>query len=327
MMPGVLFLSMFSTRIVLRYALHKNLLDIPNRRSSHDEPTPRGGGLAIVLTFLGAILILYLLNGIPKPLFWALFGGGVLVSGIGFLDDHQDVPARWRFLVHIIAAVWAIFWLRGNPHGVGDWVSDMLLVVCITWLLNLFNFMDGIDGLAVGEAVFVSFAAAILLLGSGFSGVGFRLFLLAAACGGFAYWNWPPAKIFMGDVGSGFLGYILSVFILESAGFGQKYLYIWLILLGVFLVDTSFTLIRRILTSQNWIQAHRSHAYQHAAILLRDHKKVTLLVLAINFLWLLPLSVCVLIWPDRTFLFLLSAYLPLVWLAVKLQAGMRCSPF
>ena len=327
LIPGVLLLSMLLTWVVVRYALHKNMLDIPNQRSSHDEPTPRGGGLAIVLTFLGAILILFLLNGIPKPLFWALFGGGVLVSGVGFLDDHRDVPARWRFSVHIIAAVWAVFWLRESPLGVVDWIGDMLLVASITWLLNLFNFMDGIDGLTVGEAIFVSFAVGLLLLESGFGGASFRLFLLATACGGFACWNWPPAKIFMGDVGSGFLGYILGVFILESAGFGQQYLYVWLILLGVFLVDATFTLVRRILTNQNWVQAHRSHAYQHAATFLKSHKKVTLSVLTINFLWLFPLSACVLIWPDTAPLLLLSAYFPLIWIVVILQAGMKFSRF
>lgn len=327
MLAAVFALSFLMTGRVRRYALER-LLDVPNDRSSHQAPTPRGGGLAIVLAFaLG--LVVSSAAGWLSGQFQAILVGGLMVAAIGFWDDHGHVPARWRMLAHVLAAALAVFgmggmavlWVNGQSVALG-WAGPVLAVVFIAWMLNLFNFMDGIDGIAAGEVLSVAGSAAGLTL---WSQPDTRLWLayalLAVAAGGFLLWNWPPARIFMGDVGSGFLGYMLGAFAVASGADGGLSLVVWLILSGVFVVDASLTLAIRVISGQRWYEAHRSHAYQKATRLLGGHKPVTLRVLLINGLWLLPLAALAAARPEIELGVLLLAYLPLLILASRLGAG------
>jgi Fuc2NAc and GlcNAc transferase len=317
------------THAVRGYAVRR-LLDLPNARSSHRVPTPRGGGLAIVAAFSLAVAVLYGRERLPFDFLMAL-AGALPVAAIGFWDDHGHVPARWRFLVQVACAAFALYWLGGfESVSVGGsryelgWFGNVLGGYFIVWLLNLFNFMDGIDGIAGVEAIAVTLSAALLLgLGPAISdsGSGGIFLALAAATAGFLAWNWPPAKIFMGDVGSGFVGFLLGVFALHSAVAGELSLTVWLILVGVFFVDATVTLLRRMASGQRWYEAHRSHAYQHAAVRWGSHGKVTLAVLAINLLWLLPLAAGAAAWSRWEAAFLALAYAPLVGLAFRLDAG------
>src|SRR5690606_7293985 len=134
----------------------------------------------------------------------------------------------------------------------------------IVWMINLYNFMDGIDGIAATETVMVCALAGILLLASGASIIAWTAWALAAACLGFLRWNWAPAQIFMGDVGSGFLGYCIAMLAIVSSREGSFPLWVWLILLGAFVVDAGVTLLRRMKQRLKWYEAHHSHAYQHA---------------------------------------------------------------
>ena len=327
LLAATLLVSLALTLRVRSYAL-KRLLDLPNARSSHVAPTPRGGGLAVVLSFALALAILSIAGGIALREGMAL-GGGLLVAGIGFWDDHQHVSARWRMAVHLAAAAWALYWLGGfsemalnGQHLVLGWSGSVMAAIFVVWMLNLFNFMDGIDGIAGAETVFVAAAAAILLLAFGAGGRhALHLGLLAFAVAGFLVWNWPPAQIFMGDVGSGFLGFLLGVFAIITVSAGELSLVVWLILAGVFLVDATFTLLRRMASGQRWYDAHRSHAYQHAAVLLESHKRVTVAVLLINGFWLLPWAIAAVLWPHVELGFLAIAYTPLIMLAVRFDAG------
>jgi Fuc2NAc and GlcNAc transferase len=327
LLVATLLVSLALTLRVRGYAL-KRLLDLPNARSSHVAPTPRGGGLAVVLSFALAVAILFIVGGIDLREGMAL-GGGLWVAAIGFWDDHEHVAARWRISVHFAAAAWALFWLGGFSEMVLNgqtvvlaWSGSVLAAVFIVWMLNLFNFMDGIDGIAGAETVCVAAAAATLLLAFGGGGRhALHVALLAFAVMGFLVWNWPPAKIFMGDVGSGFLGFLLGVFAILTAVARELNLAIWLILAGVFLVDATFTLLRRMASGQRWYDAHRSHAYQHAAVLLESHKRVTVAVLLINGFWLLPWAAAAACWPRLELWFLLIAYVPLILLAARLDAG------
>jgi Fuc2NAc and GlcNAc transferase len=319
----LILLSASVTHAVRGYALRR-LLDMPNARSSHSTPTPRGGGLAIVVAFSLAVAVLYGLGRVPFDLFMAL-AGALPMAAVGFWDDHGHVPARWRFLVHVGCAAWALYWLGGFPSiFLGGsrfelgWAGNLLGGFFIVWFLNLFNFMDGIDGIAGVEAISVAVSAALL---AGFTGAGEVWLALAAATAGFLAWNWPPAKIFMGDVGSGFVGFLLGVFAVHSAAAGEPSLTVWLILAGVFFVDATVTLLRRMAAGQRWYEAHRSHAYQHAAVRCGSHRRVTLAVLAINLLWLLPLAAGAVVWPRWEAAFLALAYTPLVGLALRLDAG------
>ena len=294
---SVFVAALILTGIVRFYALKRSLLDVPNERSSHSVPTPRGGGLAIVATFLCAAGYLGREGVIGFPVAAALTGGGFAVAAIGWLDDHRHVSPIWRFLVHTAAAGWAVYMLGGFPGfslgGVSiniGWPGTVLAVLGIVWLTNLYNFMDGIDGLAGAEAVTVGGGGALLFWSAGSLGLATATGILAAGAAGFLVWNWPPARIFMGDVGSGMLGYAFGV--LAVAGERAEALpsAVWVILLAVFIFDATFTLLRRVMGGERWYTAHRSHAYQRAVQAGMSHKQVTLMAMAVNVLILWPVA-------------------------------------
>lgn len=317
--------SAILTGLIRRYALKSNLLDIPNSRSSHQQPTPRGGGAAFVLVFL---LGLQLIN-LASDFVWALFGAGFLVAVVGFLDDHGHIKARWRLLAHFVAAAWGLYFLHGLPTlqwfnyslNLG-WAGYVFAAIYLVWLLNLFNFMDGIDGIAAIEAICVCLGGVLVyVLQSDLDHQIDVLLLLATAVAGFLCWNFPPAKIFMGDAGSGFLGIILGLFSLKAASYDAEFLWSWLILLAVFIVDASWTLCRRFYQGEKVYLAHRSHAYQYAARKYGAHLPVSLGVMVINLCWLLPWAAMVSAHWINGFLGLMVAYLPLMFLAYRFKAG------
>jgi Fuc2NAc and GlcNAc transferase len=312
-----------------RYALAHSLMDVPNERSSHHVATPRGGGMAIALTFVGCLPVLWAWDLLDLRMLAALSGSGSLVATIGFFDDHYHVSRRLRLCVHTIAAAWALFWLGGMPSltvagfDLPAWVTSGIAAIYIIWLINLYNFMDGIDGIASIEAVTVCAGGLFLYLtmmpGSPHWVV---LAVLLASVAGFLYWNYPPARIFMGDTGSGFVGVTLAVFSIHAAQIVPNLFWAWVILLGVFTVDASITLIRRFSASgRKYLQPHRSHAYQYAARRLGAHKPVSVTVGAINLFWLFPLAAMVGLGHLSVVLGLLIAYLPLIALAFRLHAG------
>lgn len=314
------------TALVRRYGT-KKLLDVPNERSSHDRPVPRGGGAAIVLAFLAGAAALAWQGSMPGTLPAALIVGGGLVAAVGFWDDHVDLPARLRFALHVAAAVWSVALLgpvQQVPLGATTWTAPAWLawpvsIVATVWLLNLYNFMDGIDGIAAGEAVCVSLAVLLIahLVGVELPG----LALLAAAAAGFLVLNWPPARIFMGDAGSGFLGYAFAAYLLFAANEDARLLWVWIIVLGLFWVDATVTLVRRLVAGQRWYAAHRSHAYQHAAQRFGGHLPVTLAVVAIDLLVLAPLAAAAAIRPDLAYICAALTVAALVALALALGAG------
>ncbi|MGH8643576.1 MAG: MraY family glycosyltransferase [Gammaproteobacteria bacterium] len=309
-----------------RYSLSRQILDVPNARSSHTRPTPRGGGVAIVVSFLAGLALLHLLGRVDASLFAALIVGGSLIALVGFWDDHASLPARVRIVFHFAAAAWALYCLGGWPRldlgfAVIEWDAWGYLVgtIALVWLLNLYNFMDGIDGIAASEAVSVACGGALLLWIAGASPL--APLMLAASSLGFAVLNWPPAKIFMGDAGSGFLGYVLGVLALHASATGSTALWPWLILLGVFVVDATVTMVRRMLRGQRWYEAHRSHAYQWAARRYGAHLPVTLAVVLIDLIWLLPCALAAASWPSWSVPVALLALLPLVAVALRYRSG------
>ncbi|MEB0146566.1 glycosyltransferase family 4 protein [Pseudomonas sp. CCC2.2] len=325
---AVAILSLVLTAALRKYALARSLMDIPNARSSHSIPTPRGGGVAIVVAFVLALPVLGWAGLASAASLVAVGGAGILVAVIGFMDDHGHIAARWRLLGHFSAAAWSLFWLGGLPaismFGMAvdlSWFGHILAAVYLVWILNLYNFMDGIDGIASVEAICACLGACLLYWFSGFSGLVWLPLVLAMAVIGFLYWNFPPARIFMGDAGSGFLGIVLGVISLQAAWVSQQLLWGWLILLGVFIVDATFTLMRRLLRGDKVYEAHRSHAYQFASRQFGKHLPVTLAVSALNVLWLLPIALCVTLLDLDGTIGLIVAYLPLVILAVKYRAG------
>jgi Fuc2NAc and GlcNAc transferase len=328
LIPTVAGVSLILTAVLRRYALARSIIDIPNARSSHSIPTPRGGGVAIVIAFLLVLPLLAWAQLVATPVLVAIGGAGALVAVVGFMDDHGHIAARWRLLGHFCAAAWALFWLGGLPpvafFGLSldlGWLGHILAALYLVWMLNLYNFMDGIDGIASIEAISACLGACLLYWLNGLHELLWLPGMLAVAVGGFLFWNFPPAKIFMGDAGSGFLGVVLGVISIQAAWTAPHLLWGWLILLGVFIVDATFTLIRRMVRGDKIYEAHRSHAYQFASRRYRKHLPVTLAVGVINIAWLLPIALCVSFLGLDGALGLIVAYIPLVILAMRYHAG------
>ncbi|HBQ26909.1 MAG TPA: glycosyl transferase family 4 [Syntrophomonas sp.] len=234
--------------------------------------------------------ILYFSDIIGRHLFLALAGGGALLAVIGWKDDKDGLTPRVRSFFHFLAASWAVYWLGGFPAvNVGftdlyfSWAGSIIAIIGTVWMINLYNFMDGVDGIAGTEAVSVALICGILLLTQS-SDLAAVCFLLAASVLGFLMWNWPPARIFMGDVGSGFLGFVFAVMAMWTECSGVLPFIIWMILLGVFIIDATVTLIKRLARGERLYEAHRSHVYQLAVQAGYSHKQVTCTALLINML-------------------------------------------
>jgi Fuc2NAc and GlcNAc transferase len=322
-------------------AYRLGILDTPNERSSHEVVTPRGGGISFVIIFSICISIMYAIGSVTIELYLSFIVGGLVVGGIGLWDDYSHVNVGVRLFVHFLAAITALV-LMGciqfiqvyDFHLQLGWFGYLLSLFLIVWLLNLFNFMDGIDGLAAIEAIFVASSAAVILLAGTDNKINTitqiasydktmisLLLILSFSVLGFLIFNWSPAKIFMGDVGSGFLGFVLGVLVIATTMAGKLTIWTWMILLGIFIVDATSTLIRRIIEGERWYEAHQSHAYQHAAKRWNSHRKITLSVLSINILWLFPLGWLAAIKPEWGASLTAGAYIPLILLAFYLNAG------
>jgi len=326
---AVFLIAAMGTGLVRHYALARSVLDIPNHRSSHTVPTPRGGGVAIVIAFATGIVALWALERLSPHLAIALLGGGGIVALVGFVDDHRHLPALWRLCAHFVAAAWVLAWLGGLPpvpfagaeRDLGP-VGDLLAAVALVWMLNLYNFMDGIDGIAAVETVAVCAGAILLSMVSPLTtGPWQLLLLLVAATFGFLAWNFPPARIFMGDAGSGFLGIVLGAFALDAAHREPTWLWSWIILLAVFIADATITLLFRLRRGDRLYEAHRTHAYQHATQRFGSHLPVSLAVGVITLGWLLPWAVLVGSGRVSGATGTIIAYLPMVALVLYFRAG------
>ncbi len=293
------------TWAVRRYAGKLALLHAPNGRSSHAELTPHGGGLAIVVA---GILAAFGLGMADSDYALVMLGLALAIALLGLWDDIWPLSVAPRLLVHVLVCGLAVVWLGDAPGVVGL----ALLLVAGVWWVNLFNFMDGIDGLASVQALFMLIVGAALAAGFSPEAIQFVtwrwMWLLAAATLGFVLHNWPPARIFMGDVGSTFLGFVLFALALISHREGWLPFSVWLILGTLFVVDATVTLLIRMSRRERWYEAHRSHIYQRLALKLGGHLPVTLLALAINLGFLAPLAYLVMAHPDLTWLGLGLAY-------------------
>ncbi len=274
-------LSYALTAVVRSYALRHDVLDRPNARSSHDAPTPRGGGIAVIVaTIVGMAIGVALGLASARDAF--TLGVGILIVGaIGWVDDRRGMRADVRLAVHLGVALWTLYMFRGLPVvrvgtasleiGGAGYVLGALGIV---WSINLFNFMDGIDGLAGSQAALIFASAGLLLFSRGDESLGMIALVLAAAAAGFLVWNWPPAKIFLGDVGSGAIGYAVASLATASENHGSVPLVAFAIIGGVFIADATVTLLRRIARGERPTDAHRDHAYQRLARAWGNHRSV-----------------------------------------------------
>ena len=268
----------------IRTWAERRLLAIPNERSSHTQPTPSGGGVAIVLSTLFGLLVFAYLKEELSPGFWLFFSGAALIALISWLDDLYTMQVTVRLTVHAAGALLALLGigaiqqvmlpLLGTIHL--SWFGIALTLVWVIGLINAYNFMDGIDGLAGAQAVIAGGAWAFWGYQSHMPLVMALGLILAAGNLGFLGYNWPPARIFMGDVGSAFLGYSFAILLLLATRTDARFGCVGLLLLWPFLFDTFFTLVRRWSRGENVLQAHRSHLYQRLVIAGHGHRTVTL---------------------------------------------------
>jgi Fuc2NAc and GlcNAc transferase len=279
----VFTLSFFLTWVVRKLAIKNSIIDHPNDRSSHSIPTPRGGGIAVAISWFIGLIYFSFTKQIDNNLFYALLAGIPLVV-IGFLDDVHTLKPGIKFLIQFICACLGLFFLSGLRNlDLGflsfecTWILTPLALIAIIWLINLFNFLDGIDGYISAEIIFIGLSMFVLFSDS----LGL---LIASSVLGFLFWNWQKAKIFMGDVCSTLLGYNVAIFAIYYQNTNKSSLIIWLILTSVFWLDATVTLLRRIKNKENLGQAHRNHAFQRIVQAGFSHQKIVFYALLLNIL-------------------------------------------
>ncbi len=314
-------LSSLFTYVIIAMMRKGARLDTPNDRSSHNLPTPTSGGMAIVLSSWFGIAVAIWFGLIPISI---MLLGGVLASDlalIGFFDDMFQLGRGSRFIIQVLLVAIGEFSLVMADYLLPTTLLILPFFVAWLWLINLFNFMDGINGIAGVEFVSVCLCVSFFLMNSDMVFEALFCLILIGAVSGFLLWNFPLGKIFMGDSGSYFLGFILGFFWLVTGLLNNVFFAIWAIMLSIFIVDASLTLARRVILGERFLSPHNQHMYQILARRLNSHAKVSLLVLTFNFMWLLPLSYALYNqWIDVTWA-LSAAYIPLMffWLCVRIR--------
>ena len=318
---AALFATFALTRVVRQYALSRSHLDIPNDRSSHTVPTPRGGGVAIAVSVVFLALIAWLL-GVAAPVgtFIPLLPA-VIVAAVGYIDDRTGLSPLTRLAVHFFTATLLVLLTTTMVNSIGVPLAVVAVFACV-WFTNLYNFMDGIDGIASIEAVTVAIGCIVCsLFVPSLSDVSILMWILLGASIGFLFWNAPPARIFMGDVGSGFIGMLLAGGVVVSSFQDLSNLTVWLVLLSVFIGDSGVTLATRLSRGKPPHIAHRSHAYQIASRRFKSHLVVSTAIGFYNILWLLPLAIAYSTGVISWYAALLLAYVPVCAVAVWYRAG------
>ena len=280
-------ISMLVTALSIRYAHWNNLLDLPGRRRSHDQPTPRGGGIGIVV----AVMLACVVVGTFSPNFqaWSIVVGVAIVAAVGWIDDHRGLHASVRLLAHFagcaIALLPAFVELARTPHAFPPSalyaLAAFALVACV-WSVNLHNFMDGINGLLALQAIFVLCALAFCEITARPQPKVAAILLWAGAVAGFVPFNFPRARIFMGDVGSGVLGLLVGIAVAWQMADGSAVLWTGLIACSAFATDATCTLVSRIVRGRRWYSAHREHLYQWLARGGFTHAQVVSIYMAWN---------------------------------------------
>ncbi len=314
--------SLLLCGVHLRFARARQFLAVPGERSSHSQPTPNSGGVALVSALMLGLLLAAHLYGAWEASYLMLAACASILMVVGVIDDLRGLTVRLRLVAYGLVCFWvaaSLLPVMGAENVLRSGVLVLLATFTMLWALNLYNFMDGIDGIASIQTVLACCCAAWLSWLAG-NGGHYTLFclLLAAVHSGFLVWNYPPARLFMGDAGSVPSGFLLAALALLGAVQGQLNPLCWLVLFAVFVTDATWTLVWRMRTGQAFTQPHREHAYQRLSRHWSSHGRVDLLLLVINALWLLPLATAVQQWPDRGMFLVILAYLPLIGGMVKL---------
>lgn len=253
----VLIAALAATRVAIAYGLSRKLIDLPGGRRLHSQPTVRGAGVGIVCVLLVSFGLATGLIPEQRAAALGMLLALGLVAAIGWWDDHRPLPARWRLLAHL-AAVMGLLFALGMPLG----LTWLLFAVALLWLVNAYNFIDGSDGFASAHCAWISGCCALVSWQVGDHWLAMACAYLCAACCGFLYFNWPPARAFLGDVASGTLGLALGCIVLLSWERASLDPLLPILLMSGVVLDASLTLLWRMLSGRRWYQAHCSHLYQ-----------------------------------------------------------------
>ncbi len=270
--------SALLTFLARRYALHRELLDHPGQRRSHGRATPRGGGIAPAVVVLAGGTVSLVLDPAQAPGLATCLVAFAAVAAIGWLDDHRPLPAWLRLIVHLLAGLAAGIAVIGMPQAPMQCALVAASAIVVAGFINMWNFMDGIDGLSASQAGLVAIA---LLIGGGSAGLwlddGWRIvaWSLCAAMVGFLPFNFPRARIFLGDVGSGALGFVVACLLLRAVVAGGLAWPLAVLLPSAFLIDAGLTLGARAARGKRWWRPHREHLYQWLVRIGYTHVHVT----------------------------------------------------
>lgn len=251
-----------------------HLLDHPNERSLHTTPVPRSGGIAVLIAVAAGLIAVPFSFSLHL---WWLVGGAALIAAVSMADDWFDLPVVFRFTVHLLAAAMIVYGMDAKVFiFLPQWLDLMLLVVATVWMVNLYNFMDGMDGFAGGMGLIGFGCLAVAGLLHGVYDFALLALLVAAGNAGFLLHNFPPARIFMGDAGSATMGFLAAGFTLW--GIREEVFALWfpLLVFSPFILDATVTLLRRALRGEKVWQAHRQHYYQRLTLAGWGHKKTVL---------------------------------------------------
>jgi glycosyltransferase WbpL len=294
---SLVLVSSMATDLIRRISIKNKLYDVPNNRSSHHIPTPRGGGVVIILTLLITIAILTFNKEVGTDFSISMLIGISIIATIGLIDDIKNLPVLIRAIAYVLGAVLSIYLIGGfsslsiNNFSIHlSYFGYILSVLFVVWLTNLYNFMDGTDGFAAIQTICVALFCGLLLFSSDNMSFAIILFCLASSTIGFLILNWAPAKIFMGDVGSCTLGFLFGLFSIYTEKNGIISIGVWIILLAPFIGDATFTLLKRIINGEKWYKAHNSHAYQKLYQLGVSHRNLAISLLLTNVLIIWPFA-------------------------------------
>jgi Fuc2NAc and GlcNAc transferase len=321
------FIFIFAVNIVgiliyKRIAISLRILAYPNFRTLHVSPIPRGAGIVFSSIFVISVLVLWYLNVLSKEFLFILGLGGAIATLFGFVDDIFDIRASRKLLIQICLSIWILIFLDNGAFfsetGILANIKMPLFILFVVWMINAYNFMDGIDGMAISGALYVSFTLTLIMLITNGSVELAVLFILLMACSAaFILFNWPPASIFMGDSGSIFLGYLFGSFILITVIKDEISIWTWLVIFGYYFSDTTVTQIARLILVKKYFKPHRSHAYQNLARITGSHLKVTGWVTVYHILWLLPLSIWTVLMPNMELIAVFLAIIPGLTIAYR----------
>lgn len=314
-------LSALLCGVYLHLARRLQLLDQPNERSSHHRPTPHGGGVPLMLALALGIALAVFWYGPWWETYLVLLVGAQFLMLLGVFDDLRGLSVPLRMVLYGLCCLLLSSWLlQPLLTGASLFLAVAVWTFALLWSLNLYNFMDGIDGIAATQCVVACASAALLSrLGGGEPAYALFCLSLAASHLGFLVWNWPPARLFMGDAGSVPTGFLLAALALLGWVQDQLNPLCWLVLLAAFVTDASWTLLWRMASGQPFTRPHRLHAYQRLSRHFDSHLVVDKILIAVNVLWLFPLAWAVQAWPGYGWLLVILAYLPVVWGVVKVR--------